>query len=73
MRNSVHPTGPLAAHLAHELNTPLGAILVAVELALTCIRDNPERARLRLDKAMQAIEQMQTVLSGLSQVAWEQA
>lgn len=57
--------GQLAAGVAHELNTPLGAVSIAVELSLETMADNPERASKRLRKAMESIEQMQSIIAKL--------
>ncbi len=72
MRSSGTTAGQLAATVAHQLNTPLGAMRVAVELAIGSIRENPDKAFARLDSALQAVHQMQTVLAGLTQIAWDQ-
>lgn len=57
--------GQLAAGVAHELNTPLGAISIAVELALETLKNSPEKAGKRLQKAMESVEQMQGIISKL--------
>lgn len=57
--------GQLAAGVAHELNTPLGAVSIAVELSLETMGENPERASKRLRKAMESIEQMQGIIAKL--------
>ncbi|MBT9584386.1 hypothetical protein IV102_13675 [bacterium] len=72
MRYTCSTAGQLAAEVVHELNTPLGAMMIAVELAIGSLRNNPEQAFQRLDKAVQAIQQMQHVLAGLTDLAWQQ-
>lgn len=57
--------GQLAAGLAHELNTPLGAITVAMTVARQCLESRPERAVGRLNQALQAAGHMQTVIDKL--------
>lgn len=57
--------GQLAAGVAHELNTPLGAVSIAVELSIETLSDNPAGAAKRLKKAMESIEQMQGIISKL--------
>ncbi|MFN8606824.1 MAG: HAMP domain-containing sensor histidine kinase [Vulcanimicrobiota bacterium] len=57
--------GQLAAGVAHELNTPLGAVSIAVELSIETVSDNPEKSRKRLEKAMESIDQMRGIISKL--------
>ena len=57
--------GQLAAGVAHELNTPLGAVSIAVELSIETIADSPEKSRKRLEKALESIDQMRGIISKL--------
>jgi len=63
--------GQLAAGLAHELNTPLGSVSMALGLALAQLGKNPEKARTRLEKAYEALDQMRDILARLLQYARE--
>ena len=57
--------GQLAAGVAHELNTPLGAVSIAVELSVETLESSPEKARKRLEKALESIDQMRAIISKL--------
>ena len=56
----------LPARVAHELNTPLGAVSMAVEMAAERLA-NPEKASNLLDRAMVSIEQMRMAILKLSE------
>lgn len=57
--------GQLAGGVAHELNTPLGAISVAIDAALMNLRSKPDRAEGRLQKAAVAATKMKAIVSKL--------
>jgi signal transduction histidine kinase len=56
----------LPARVAHELNTPLGAVSMAVEMAAERL-ENPEKASNLLDRALVSIEQMRMAILKLSE------
>jgi signal transduction histidine kinase len=57
--------GQLAGGVAHELNTPLGAVALAVEAAQMNLENKPERAAARLERAGKAVQQMKEIVSKL--------
>lgn len=57
--------GQLAGGVAHELNTPLGAISVAIDSALMNLNSHPDRSEARLKKAVISVEKMRQIVSKL--------
>ena len=57
--------GQLAGGVAHELNTPLGAVALAIEAAQMNMASKPERAATRLERASKAVGQMKEIVSKL--------
>lgn len=57
--------GQLAAGVAHELNTPLGAVNLAIEGALRCLDSKPDRAVQRLERALNAGSQLKEIIRKL--------
>lgn len=57
--------GQLAAGVAHELNTPLGAMNLAIEGAMRTIETKPDRTLKRLDRALKAGNQLREIIRKL--------
>lgn len=57
--------GQLAGGVAHELNTPLGAVALAIEAAQLNLETKPDRALQRLQRATKAVGQMKEIVSKL--------
>ena len=57
--------GQLAGGVAHELNTPLGAVALAIEAAQMNLESKPDRAIQRLQRATKAVGQMKEIVSKL--------
>ncbi len=57
--------GQLAAGVAHELNTPLGSMMMAIEYADQTMEKQPERARKRLELATRSGEKARSIISKL--------
>ncbi len=57
--------GILAAGMAHELNTPLGAILLAVDSARDLIEQSPATAGKRLERAASTVDRVHGIVSDL--------
>jgi C4-dicarboxylate-specific signal transduction histidine kinase len=57
--------GQLAAGVAHELNSPLGAIVLGVEAAVDLIDGKPDRAKERLNSAWRSASRAQEIVAKL--------
>lgn len=57
--------GQLAGGVAHELNTPLGAITVSIDSIASCLENRPEKARERLEKTRKACAKMKGIIAKL--------
>lgn len=57
--------GQLAAGVAHELNTPLGAMNLAIESTLRILEKRPEKAIPRLTRALKSGNQIAEIVSKL--------
>lgn len=57
--------GQIAAGLSHELNTPLGAVQLAIESAQQFLPTQPEKAEARLEGAREAFSRASEILEGL--------
>lgn len=57
--------GQLAAGIAHEINTPLAAVVLQLDSALMRLEQRPELVRSKLEMALKAIHKMQSIISKL--------
>jgi len=57
--------GQLAAGVAHELNSPLGAIVMGLDAAVDSLERNPQSARDRLENAQNAAQRAREIVSRL--------
>lgn len=57
--------GQSAAGVAHEINTPLGAIMLAIEGAVKSLRTEPERTEKRLRRALASSAQLKEIVGKL--------
>ena len=57
--------GQLAAGVAHELNTPLGAMMLAIEGAQKNLETKPERSIKRLERALRSGQQLSEIVNKL--------
>lgn len=65
-------TGQVLAGVAHELNSPLGAILMALDGAPGCLH-NPDQLTARLARAQRAAERAQAIIQRLLERSRPQA
>jgi len=63
--------GQLAAGVSHELNTPLGALTLALNAALSSVESRPERTVSRIQQSLKAVDHMQGIVSKLLYYARE--
>ncbi len=57
--------GQLAGGVAHELNTPLGAVTVSLDAIALTIDSRPEKAKERLEKTRKACAKMKSIIAKL--------
>ncbi len=63
--------GQLAAGVAHEMNSPLGAVKVAISQATRLLETRPERSKQHLETAIGSLERAQEIVARLLYYARE--
>jgi len=57
--------GQLAAGVAHEMNTPLGSVMLNIDSALKFLKSQPEQSEKRLVKAKEMVQRTRSIVEKL--------